>query len=235
MLEHSLVIIPTYNEALNAQMLLEKIFELYPEISVLVIDDNSPDKTYHIIEIIKFKYPKLSLIKRDGKNGLGTAYVEGFKWALAKKFKYIVQMDCDLSHDPKDIKQLIETIKDKNADLVIGSRYFENNLKIQNWKTHRKILSVTASLMLRTFTGVRLMDLTGGFKCFNRLTLEKMNLDQIISKGFIFQFETNYRVHQLGLKIIEIPITFNQRILGNSKMSLEIILESIVIFFKLRF
>jgi len=233
--DHTVIIIPTYNEALNVQLMLDSLFGLCPNVSVLIIDDNSPDKTYAIVEMIKFKYPKLYLIKRPLKSGLGTAYDEGFKWALAKKFKYIIQMDCDFSHNPEDVRKLIETLIDKKADLVIGSRFLEKKTQNHQWSSKRKYFSSFASTMLRILSGANINDITGGFKCFSRETLEKILKDELKSKGFIFQFETNYKAHNLGLKIIEIPIMFNQRRFGNSKMSLSIILESILIFFRLKF
>ncbi len=235
MFAHSLIIIPTYNEALNVQLMIDKIFELFPEVSLLIIDDNSPDKTYSIVEMLKYKYPKLSLIKRKEKCGLGTAYIEGFRWALAKKFQHIIQMDCDFSHNPSDIKSLLETLKSTSADLVIGSRYFQNNSHSQNWSFHRKWLSIFASFVFRTFSSLKVRDLTGGFKCFNRSALERILSEEMLSKGFIFQFETNLKAHMLGLKIVETPISFTKRTHGHSKMSLSIIAESIMIFVKLKF
>ncbi len=234
MINQSVVIIPTYNEALNVQPMIEKLFELYPEISILIIDDNSPDKTSMVVETLKGQHPTLFLIKRAGKLGLGTAYLEGFEWALLKKFQFIFQMDCDFSHDPKDLQVLLNDLINHNAQLAIGSRYSNNGVRTQDWPAHRLILSFTAAFFLRTFTGLKVRDALGGFKCFRREALEKINLKNIISKGFVFQFEINYKVHALDYKIIEVPIIFSQRIMGVSKMSFGIILEAVLVIWELR-
>lgn len=234
MVHQSLVIIPTYNEALNVHAMIERLFELYPELSILIIDDNSPDKTAFVVEALKTKYPNLFLIKRERKLGLGTAYVEGFKWALFKKFKVIAQMDCDFSHDPKDLGRLIEALSKEDAFLAIGSRYSGNDTRTQNWPWYRLLLSLSAGFILRLFSGLKIRDISGGFKCFRREALEKIDLNQIISKGYVFQFETTYKIHAQGFKIIEVPIIFSERIHGQSKMDFKIILESFVVMFRLR-
>lgn len=234
MFNQSVVIIPTYNEALNVLPMIEKIFELYPEISILIIDDNSPDKTAALVETLKSIHPTLYLIKRTGKLGLGTAYLEGFKWALIKKFKFIFQMDCDFSHDPKDLKKLANMLITQNAELAIGSRYSGNTIRTENWPFGRLVLSLSAAFFLRFFTGLKTKDSLGGFKCFRRETLEKINLRNIISKGYVFQFEINYKIFSSGSKIIEVPIIFSQRIMGESKMGLGIIIEAIVVICRLR-
>jgi dolichol-phosphate mannosyltransferase len=233
--DQSLVIIPTYNEALNVHSMIERLFHLYPEISVLIIDDNSPDNTAMVVEELQEYYPTLFLLKRAGKLGLGTAYLEGFKWALQRDFEYIVQMDCDFSHDPLDIKNLLEAIDSKNADLVLGSRYSEKEVRTEDWSLHRLMLSFSASFMLRSLTGMKIKDMQGGFKAFKKSTLEKINLSNIISKGYVFQFEINYKVHSEKLLIIEVPIIFYQRMLGVSKMHGGIILEAMKVFIQLRF
>jgi len=232
-INHSLVIIPTYNEALNVHSMIERLFHLYPEISVLIIDDNSPDKTANVVEDLQSTYSRLHIIKRAGKLGLGTAYLEGFHWALSKQYRFIVQMDCDFSHDPSDVIRLIKALE--NADLAIGSRYSENERRTKDWPLRRLILSYSASTMFRWFTGMKTRDISGGFKAFRRETLERINLKNIVSKGYIFQFEMNYKVHSMNMKIVEVPIIFYQRMLGVSKMSSGIMIEAIKIFIYLRF
>ena len=235
MIENSVVIIPTYNEALNVQPMIEVLFELYPHISILIIDDNSPDKTSMVVESLKTIHSRLYLIKRSGKLGLGTAYLEGFGWALLQKYEFIFQMDCDFSHDPKDLQNLQNSLINENAQLAIGSRYSDSAIRTKDWPLHRLILSYTAAYVLRALTGLKIKDALGGFKCFRRDALEKINTKNIISKGFVFQFEINYKIHSLGLKIIEVPIIFSQRIMGSSKMNFNIILEALKVLFQLRF
>ena len=234
MFNHSLIILPTYNEALNIQLMIDKLFELYPKVSILVIDDNSPDKTSDLVETIKNKHPNLFLITRSGKLGLGTAYLEGFQWALSKKFEFIFQMDCDFSHDPKDLRNLMDDIINQNAHLAIGSRYSNNQVRTNGWSLHRLLLSTFAAFTLRAITGLKIRDSLGGFKCFKRDALLGINLSNIISKGFVFQFEINYKVSSKGFKIIETPIIFSERIMGVSKMNINIIFEAIVVILKLR-
>ena len=235
MFDQSLVIIPTYNEALNVHSMIERLFHLYPDISILIIDDNSPDHTAMVVESLQEQYPTLFLLKREGKLGLGTAYLAGFNWALARDFEYIAQMDCDFSHDPSDIKNLIHALEKKHAALAIGSRYSENKMRTKDWPVHRLALSYVASFLFRTLTGMKVKDMSGGFKAFRRSTLEQLNLQNIVSKGYVFQFEINYKVHSLGLKIVEVPIIFYQRMLGVSKMSSGIMIEAVKIFIYLRF
>lgn len=233
MIAQSLVIIPTYNEALNVHSMIERLFHLYPEISVLIVDDNSPDHTARVVEDLQSKYSNLHLIKRAGKLGLGTAYLEGFNWALANKhYHYIAQMDCDFSHDPTDVIRLIRALN--HADLAIGSRYSENERRTKNWPLKRLILSYTAATILRLVTGMKNRDILGGFKAFRRETLMRINLKNIVSKGYVFQFEINYKIHSSGMTITEVPITFYQRLLGVSKMNSGIILEAMKIFIYLR-
>lgn len=235
MFDQSLIIIPTYNEALNVHSMIERLFHLYPDISILIIDDNSPDKTAMVVEALQDQYPALFLLKREGKLGLGTAYLAGFNWALARDFEYIAQMDCDFSHDPSDVKNLIHALEKKHAALAIGSRYSDNKMRTKDWPIHRLALSYIASFLFRTLTGMKVKDMSGGFKAFRRSTLEQLNLQNIVSKGYVFQFEINYKVHSLGLKIVEVPIIFYQRMLGVSKMSSGIMIEAVKIFIYLRF
>lgn len=233
MFDQSVVIIPTYNEALNVHSMIERLFHLYPDISILIIDDNSPDKTALVVEALQDKNPNLFLLKREGKLGLGTAYLAGFKWALMRDFEYIAQMDCDFSHDPSDIKHLLDALI--KSDLAIGSRYSENKIRTKDWPVHRLAVSYIASFMFRTFTGMQIKDMSGGFKAFRRTSLEKINMENVISKGYVFQFEMNYKVHSLGLRVVEVPIIFYQRMLGESKMSSGIMIEAVKVFIQLRF
>lgn len=233
MFDQSVVIIPTYNEALNVHSMIERLFHLYPDISILIIDDNSPDHTAKVVEGLQDKNPNLFLLKREGKLGLGTAYLAGFNWALMRDFEYIAQMDCDFSHDPSDIKNLLNALI--KSDLAIGSRYSENKIRTKDWPVHRLALSYIASFMFRTFTGMKIKDMAGGFKAFRRTTLEKINMENVVSKGYIFQFEMNYKVHSLGLRVVEVPIIFYQRMLGVSKMNSGIMIEAVKVFIYLRF
>lgn len=235
MINQSVVIIPTYNEALNVKPMIEKLFELYPDISILIVDDNSPDKTSMVVEALRGIHSRLFLIKRSGKLGLGTAYLEGFEWALLKKFKFIFQMDCDFSHNPKDLQNLMNALVNQNAELAIGSRYSDSAIRTENWPLRRLILSYSAAIFLRLLTGLKTRDALGGFKCFRREALEKINLKNIISKGYVFQFEINYKVFSNESKIIEVPIIFSQRVKGESKMDLSIILEAVMVICRLRF
>lgn len=235
MINQSVVIIPTYNEALNVQLMIEKLLELYPGISVLIIDDNSPDMTSLVVETLQTIHPNIFLIKRSAKLGLGTAYTEGFEWALLKKFTFIIQMDCDFSHDPKDVQNLFNELINQNADLAIGSRYSGHAIRTENWPLGRLVLSYSAAFMLRILTGLKIRDALGGFKGFRREALEKLNLKNIISKGYVFQFEINYKIHTMGYKIIEVPIIFSQRTLGESKMNIGIIIEAALVILQLRF
>lgn len=234
MTDNSLVIIPTYNEALNVHSMIERLFSLYPDISVLIIDDNSPDKTALVVEELRNRHPNLFLLKRAGKLGLGTAYVEGFKWALLKNYKFIAQMDCDFSHDPADVGRLINAVQTSDAGIAIGSRYSGNDVRTKNWPLYRLAISLSAGFILRLFTGLKVRDISGGFKCFRREALEKINFDNIISKGYVFQFEMTYKVSAWGFKIVEVPIVFHQRVHGQSKMNFSIILEAFSVMFKLR-
>lgn len=214
--------------------MIERLFHLYSDISILIVDDNSPDNTASVVENLQVLYPSLFLLKRAGKLGLGTAYLEGFKWALMRDFEYIVQMDCDFSHDPMDVKNLLDNLEVQKADLAIGSRYSEKEVRTKDWSLHRLLLSFSASFLLRNLTGMKIKDMQGGFKAFKKTTLEKINLNNIISKGYVFQFEINYKVHAEKLVIIEVPIIFYQRMLGVSKMHSGIIFEALKVLFQLR-
>jgi dolichol-phosphate mannosyltransferase len=231
-LQKSLIIIPTYEEAENIGKILKELFTLYPHINILVIDDNSPDGTSAIVTSKQTTFPNLSLIKREKKLGLGSAYIEALKWAFDRHFDYILCMDCDFSHSPHEAIKLLEEAT--TNDLVIGSRYIDG-IRVVNWPFRRLALSYGASLFSRLITGLPIKDSTGGFRCFKRSTLESIAFENIMSTGHIFQLEFNYRVWIKGLTIKEIPITFHQRKYGHSKMNSKAILEAIYTVIHLRF
>jgi dolichol-phosphate mannosyltransferase len=222
----TLVIIPTYNEAENIRLVLETVFSLeLPDVDVLVIDDNSPDGTADVVKEIATQNPRVYLIEREGKLGLGTAYVRGFKFALEQGYDFIMEMDADLSHDPRMIPLFLSAIKE--ADLVIGSRYVGSVANVVNWPLSRLFLSIGASLYTRIITGMPIQDPTGGFKLFRRNVLEALDLDNVRSGGYSFQIEMNFKTWQRGFRIKEIPIVFVDRTVGSSKMSKKIIWEAI--------
>ncbi len=230
--EKSLVIIPTYNEMENIKRLIPDILGRYENLDVLVVDDNSPDGTGTYVEKLSQSNERIKIIKRAGKMGLGTAYVEGFKYALKNNYDYIFEMDADYSHDPKEIKNFLEAIKD--YDLVIGSRY-KGGVNVVNWPMKRLILSVFANKYTRLITGLPVHDATGGYKCFRRKVLEAINLDEIHSNGYSFQIEMNYKAWKKGFRVGEINIIFIDREKGASKMSKKIVREAIFMVWKLRF
>ncbi len=228
-----LIIIPTYNERDNIEKLLELISQTDPAAHVLIVDDNSPDRTYEIVEgLIESTYPdRLFLLKRAGKLGLGTAYIAGFKWALARGYDCIFEMDADFSHDPKYLPAFLAAVE--THDLVLGSRYVAGG-GVKNWGLIRKFISRGGSLYARTILGLPLRDLTGGFKCFRREVLESIDLDSIKSNGYSFQIEMTYRASCKGFRIVETPIVFEDRTAGKSKMSRKIFLEAVLMVWKLR-
>lgn len=228
-----LIIIPTYNESDNIEKLLDLISRTDPAAHVLIVDDNSPDRTYEIVErLMQTSYPgRLFLLKRAGKLGLGTAYIAGFKWALARDYDYIFEMDADFSHDPKYLPAFLAAIE--KHDLVLGSRYVPGG-GVKNWGLLRKFISRGGSLYARTILGLSLRDLTGGFKCFRRQVLESIDLDSVKSNGYSFQIEMTYRAKCKGFRICETPIVFEDRTAGKSKMSRKIFLEAVLMVWKLR-
>lgn len=222
----SLVIIPTYNERDNIALMIEKVFSLEKAFHVLIIDDGSPDGTADIVKEYQAKYPDaLHLEQRTGKLGLGTAYIHGFKWALQRHYGYIFEMDCDFSHNPDDLVRLYDACANKGADLSIGSRYVRNG-KVENWPLGRILMSYFASMYVRFILWVNIMDTTAGFKCYTRKVLETIDLDSIQFIGYAFQIEMKYTAARLGFKIAEVPITFRDRIRGQSKMSTKIFKEA---------
>jgi len=228
-----LIVIPTYNERDNVAELLKIIYSEVKDIHILIVDDNSPDGTGVLVKkLIAEKYPdQLFLLQRAGKLGLGTAYIAGFKWALAHKYNYIFEMDADFSHNPKYLKDFI--IAAANCDLVLGSRYILGG-GVTNWNLMRRIISRGGSLYSRIILGLPFMDLTGGFKCFRREVLETINLDDVRSNGYSFQIELTYRAFLKNFRIKEVPIVFEERVAGKSKMSRKIFIEAILMVWKLR-
>jgi len=228
----ALVIIPTYNEAENAAAIIAEVLKQDKNLDVLIVDDNSPDKTGQIVTDLKKKNKRIHLLEREGKQGLGSAYVAGFKFAIENQYDYIFEMDADFSHDPVVLSQMLLEIE--NNDLVIGSRYI-NGINVVNWPLHRLMLSWFASKYVRVITGMLINDPTGGFKCFRREVLESIDLDSILSDGYSFQVEMNFRTWLRKFRILEIPIVFTDRRSGQSKMSKKIVREAIWMVWKLKF
>lgn len=231
MSEKSLIIIPTYNELENISRLIPELLNSYENLDILVVDDNSPDGTGNYIGELTKKNERVKLIKREKKRGLGTAYIAGFKYALLHNYDYIFEMDADFSHDPKEIKNLLEAIKE--YDLVLGSRYVRG-VNVINWPMRRLLLSYSANKYTRFITGMKIQDATGGYKCFRRKVLESINLDKIKSNGYAFQIEMTFKAWKKGFKVGEIPIIFFDRVKGTSKMSKKIVREAIFMVWKLR-
>ncbi len=231
----SIVIIPTYNEKENIEKIIRKVFSLEKCFHILVIDDASPDGTAGIVKALmagEFK-DMLFIVERSGKLGLGTAYIAGFKWALAHDYEYIFEMDADFSHDPEDLPRLYLACKDEGYDLSIGSRYI-NGVNVVNWPIGRVLMSYFASLYVRTIIRFKIHDTTAGFKCYKRKVLETMELDKIRFKGYAFQIEMKYTAYKIGCKIKEVPVIFINRREGVSKMSGGIFNEAFFGVLKLR-
>jgi len=227
-----LIIIPTYNERENIELLIPEIKRVVPQADILVVDDSSPDGTGTYIEELTKKVSGIFLLSRPKKEGLGKAYISGFQWALKHPYKYIFEMDADFSHDPKYLPDFLEAIKTK--DLVIGSRYI-CGVNVVNWPMARLLLSYSANRMIRFLFGIPVLDSTGGFKCFRREVLESIDFPKISSLGYAFQIEINYYAWKKGFKIFETPIVFTDRKRGVSKMSSKIVREAILLLWKLRF
>lgn len=215
----SVVIIPTYNEKENVAAIIEAVFALPREFDILIIDDNSPDGTAAIVKELQSKYKgRLHLVERSGKLGLGTAYIAGFKWAIARGYDYVFEMDADFSHNPDDLLKLYEACAVGEADVAIGSRYV-TGVNVVNWPMGRVLMSYYASRYVRTVTGMPIHDATAGFVCYRRRVLEALPLDDIRFKGYAFQIEMKFLAYKYGFKIVEVPIIFVNRLLGTSKMS----------------
>jgi dolichol-phosphate mannosyltransferase len=231
--KYCLVVIPTYNEALNIARLIKAILAEGTQFDVLIVDDNSPDGTGEIVADIAAQNPRVQLLRRPGKLGLGTAYLAGFRQALREGYAFVCEMDADFSHQPHYLPQLL-ACAEHEADLAVGSRNVPGG-KVENWSLMRRAISQGGSLYARTILGMPLRDCTGGFKCFRAEVLRRIDLDAIRSNGYAFQVEMNYRCHQAGFRIKELPITFPDRVAGQSKMSRRIVLEAALMVWRIRF
>ena len=225
------VVIPTYNEKENVRLLADAVLDQHSGIQILFVDDNSPDGTGAIIDDLAYNNSRVHVLHRSGKLGLGSAYREGFKAALAMGADYLLEMDADFSHDPASLPLFLSAIQEN--DLVIGSRYL-NGVSVVNWPIRRLMLSYCASVYTRLVTGLQMRDCTSGFKCFRRSTIEAIDLSRITSDGYSFQIEMNYRCMEKGFRISEIPIIFIDRHAGSSKMSGSIVREAVLMVWKLR-
>lgn len=228
-----LIIIPTYNEKENIPLIIPEIKKQVPQAHILVVDDNSPDGTSSIVKEMAKNIDGIHILDRTKKEGLGKAYIAGFKWALERNYDLIFEMDADFSHSPEYLPNFIEAAK--SADLIIGSRYMNGTVNVVNWPLKRLLLSYFGNVAARMIAGIKIMDCTGGFKCFRAETLRTLNLDSIASSGYSFQVEMNFYVQRAGLTIKEIPIVFKDRELGVSKMSSKIVKEALGLLWKLRF
>jgi dolichol-phosphate mannosyltransferase len=231
-MKRSLVIIPTYNEADNVLRIVPQVLAQDEGFHVLVVDDNSPDGTANLVKEIQKSNPRIHLIERPSKRGLGTAYVAGFKYALSHEFDFAFEMDADFSHDPKSLLKLLA--KTEECDLVIGSRYI-SGVNVVNWPMSRLILSYAANMYTRFVTGLPVRDATAGFKCYRRAVLESLDLDAITSNGYSFQIETNFMAWKKGFRVCEVPIVFVDRRAGVSKMSKHIVYEAAWMVWRLKF
>jgi dolichol-phosphate mannosyltransferase len=232
----SIVIIPTYNEIENIETIIRTVFSLHKAFDVLVVDDNSPDHTADKVIALQAEFPsRLFLEKRAMKNGLGTAYVHGFKWALERKYDYIFEMDADFSHNPHDLEKLYDACHFEIADVAIGSRYV-TGVNVVNWPLSRVLMSYFASVYVKMVTGMKIHDATAGFICYKRAVLESIDLDKIKFIGYAFQIEMKYRAYAKKFTIVEVPIIFTDRTKGQSKMSNAIIKEAVfgVIYLKVQ-
>ena len=228
----SVVIVPTFNERENIARLIDLVLKQDPKLDVLVVDDGSPDGTGLIVDTLAEVEPRVNILHRASKLGLGTAYVAGFKWAVARGYELVCEMDADFSHDPGHLPQFLAAAQ--NADVVLGSRYQNGRVTVVNWPISRLILSYSANLYARAVTGLPLFDATGGFKCFRRAVLEAIDLDEVKSNGYAFQIEMSFRAWRKGFRIMEIPIVFTDRTEGHSKMSKHIVREAIWMVWRLR-
>jgi dolichol-phosphate mannosyltransferase len=223
--ERGLVVIPTYNEAGNLPNLVPQVLAQDSRLEILVVDDGSPDGTGRLADALAAQEPRLHVLHRAGKLGLGTAYITGFRWALERGYEYVFEMDADFSHDPAHLKDFLKAAA--QADLVLGSRYLDGKVTVVNWPMGRLVLSYCANIYARRLTGLRLWDLTGGFKCFRRRVLEAIDLSQVRSNGYAFQIEMSVRAWRKGFTLKEIPIVFVDRTEGQSKMNRAIVREAV--------
>lgn len=232
---NKIVIIPTYNEIENIEKIIRTVFLLQKNYHVLIIDDGSPDGTADVVKHLQNEFSnQLFIIERKGKQGLGTAYIEGFKWSIEKKYDYIFEMDADFSHNPNDLERLYLACENNECDMSIGSRYVKSG-KVENWPLNRILISYGASLYVRFITFMPIKDCTAGFVCYKREVLENINLNKIHFIGYAFQIEMKYRAWRKGFRLKEIPITFVDRKEGHSKMTKGIVKEAILGVWKMRF
>jgi dolichol-phosphate mannosyltransferase len=229
----SLVVLPTYNERENIEPILKAILDQAADLDVLVVDDNSPDGTGHIVDCLAQSEPRIHVMHRAGKLGLGTAYIEGFLWALARDYEYIFEMDADFSHDPADLLRLRAAVVGGGADASVGSRWVAGG-GTRNWSFLRTFISRGGSFYARVILGMPVRDLTSGFKCFSRRVLEHLDLQTVRSNGYAFQVEMNYRCNLHGFRVAEVPIVFVDRRVGKSKMGSHIVTEAMLVVLRLR-
>lgn len=229
-MNRTLVVVPTYNERENLPPLAQRLLRLSSPVDMLVVDDNSPDGTGHLADELASKHRSIHVLHRTEKNGLGRAYIAGFKWAIERHYEQIFEMDGDFSHNPDDIPLFLEAAT--HADLVLGSRYL-NGIRIINWPLSRLMLSKTAAFYVRFITGMPFTDPTGGFKCFSRRALLALNLDEIRSNGYSFQIEMTHKLWRRGMSVVEVPIIFTDRFQGHSKMSGHIVSEAVFMVIRL--
>lgn len=228
----TLIVVPTYNERENLPRMAQRLLALPTRVDLLVVDDNSPDGTGKLADELAARHPEIHVLHRSEKNGLGRAYLAGFKWALERGYEFIFEMDGDFSHNPDDVPAFLEAAKE--ADLVLGSRYI-NGIRIINWPLHRLMLSKGAALYVSIITGMPITDPTGGYKCFRRRALEALNLDAVHSNGYSFQIELTHKLWRQGYKVAEVPIIFTERVKGHSKMSGHIVREALIMVWRLWF
>ena len=231
--ERALVIVPTYNERENIARLIAAVLENDARLEMLIVDDGSPDGTGDIVERIGAENPRVHLLRREKKLGLGTAYIAGFKWSLERGYDYTFEMDADFSHDPGHLPEFLRTIE--TADLVLGSRYRDGKITVVNWPINRLLLSYFANVYARIVTGLPLWDATGGYKVYRRAVLQAIDLNDVRSNGYAFQIEMSFRAWRKNFRIVEIPIVFVDRTEGTSKMSKSIVREAIWMVWRLRF
>lgn len=228
----TLVIIPTYNERDNVIQIVPAVLSALPEADLLIVDDNSPDGTGDLAQSLFGSDPRFHLLRRTGPRGLGLSYVDSYKYALQSGYSRVVQMDADFSHHPKYLPDMVKA--SENADVVMGSRYCPGG-GVENWPAQRKLLSKFANRYVSVITGVQVKDATAGFRCYSRRALERIHVEEVVSNGYAFQVEMTYRAAIVGMKVVEVPIIFTDRTLGQSKMTKSVIFESILMPWKLRF
>jgi len=231
-MNRTLIVMPTYNERENLPRMAQRLLNLPVKVDLLVVDDNSPDGTGKLADELAARHPEIHVLHRQEKNGLGRAYIAGFKWALEKGYDFVFEMDGDFSHNPDDVPALLEAIHKENADLALGSRYI-NGIRIINWPLARLMLSKSAAKYVQTITGMTISDPTGGYKCFRRRALEVINLDEVRSNGYSFQIEMTHKLWRQGYKVVEVPIVFTERLMGHSKMSGHIVREALIMVWRL--